>query len=259
VIQLYQPNGVLIPAVEEPRKEISTQPSHNELISAIAEAARDPRVDAAKMRALWELKKEIDAQEAKNSFQRAMQAVQDEIKPIVRDVEVRNKHGELTNKYARLESIDRMIRPVYTKHGFSLTFGARAGDGGTLVISCDCMHRDGFVKNYELPSKLDTPNLAKNDIQALGSTVTYLRRYLTCLIFNVVLANEDNDGAGAPEMLSEEQRNRILDILVACEEFDKNAQKGFLNYMRVDRMEDIPAARYVEAITALQSKMRKRK
>lgn len=36
--------------------------------------------------------------------------------------------------------------------------------------------------------------MAITPVQAVGSTVTYLRRYLSAMVFNVVLADDDDDG-----------------------------------------------------------------
>lgn len=237
-----------------PAREIRRIPQTEELIGIIAEAARDPHVDAAKMRTLWELKQEIDAQASKQAFYRAMKAVQDEVKPVLRSVENDITHS----RYARLEHIDRKIRPVYTKHGFSLTFGARTDTPGTVTITCDCMHQDGYVKPYELPGTLDSTNKAKTGIQAVGSTVTYLRRYLTCLIFNVVLTDDPEDDDGTGEPLTEQQRNKILDLLIACGLEGDNAAP-FLKFMGAASVAEIPARDFRKALTALQAKQRKSK
>lgn len=231
---------------------VEKAPSQAALLAVIAEAARDPHVDAAKMLALWNLKKDIDAQDAKNAFYRAMQAVQEEIRPVVRDAQ--NNHTQ--SKYAKLESIDRAIRPIYTHHGFSLTFGARTDAPGSLTITCECMHREGHTAHYELPGSLDATNKAKTDIQALGSTITYLRRYLTCLVWNVVLTNEDDDGnygSCSADALSQEQLNKLLDLVADMPEATK---QSFLRYMGVSALEQIPARQFTMAVTALNAKRR---
>jgi hypothetical protein len=38
----------------------------------------------------------------------------------------------------------------------------------------------------------------KTALHGLGSSVSYLRHYLTCMIFNVVMRGEDDDGNGFP-------------------------------------------------------------
>src|ERR1700761_8151430 len=97
---------------------IEKQDHKSPVAAMILEAARDPQVDAAKLTALWELAKSIEARDAENAFNRSMMAAQAEMKPILKDSENEQTHS----KYAKLEKIDRAIRPIYTKHGFALSF-----------------------------------------------------------------------------------------------------------------------------------------
>jgi len=70
---------------------------------------------------------------------------------------------------------------------------------GWLRITCTVAHDDGyFEENY-----LDAPvsltgsqggRMAVTPVQAIGSTVTYLRRYLLGMVWNTVLADDDDDG-----------------------------------------------------------------
>jgi ERF superfamily protein len=201
------------------------------------------------MRLMWDMKKEMDEHESKASFYRAMQLVQEELRPVLRNSKGNN------SRYARLEAIDRSIRPIYTKHGFSMTFGARSDSPGMLCITCECMHRDGYQKHYELPGALDAGNKAKSDIQAVGSTVTYLRRYLTCLLFNVVLTDDkdDDDGNAGATSLSHEQLNQILDLLIGCGMEGEKAAP-FLKYMGVKTAEEIAPRDFAKAVEALKAK-----
>ena len=61
------------------------------------------------------------------------------------------------------------------------------------MIVCTVLHKAGHSVTEELPGKVDA-GPARSAIQAVGSSISYLRRYLTCMIFNVVVRNEDKDG-----------------------------------------------------------------
>jgi len=225
------------------------------LLSVIAQAALNPNVDVEKMRALLELKERIDETDAKKLFHAAMIEAQEEMRPVVR-----NCRGDKGSKYANLEAVDRAIRPIYTRHGFVLSFNSKASEDGMITMSCTCMHKGGYSKEYELTGALDSsgPKGEKNKtgIQAAGSTVSYLRRYLTVMIYNIVLTDEDNDGAGTKQTISEAQVNKILDLLMACD-MEGAKSKPFLAFMEISRVEDIPAYRYDTAITNLQTKLKK--
>jgi len=224
------------------------------LLSVIAQAALNPNVDVEKMRALLELKERIDETDAKKLFHAAMIEAQEEMRPVVR-----NCKGDKGSKYANLEAVDRAIRPIYTRHGFVLSFNSKASEDGMITMSCTCMHKGGYAKEYELTGALDSagPKGEKNKtgIQAAGSTVSYLRRYLTVMIYNIVLTDEDDDGAQG-ELIGESQINHILDLLLAVGMEGAKA-KPFLDFMGVKSVEDISTRDYAKAVTSLQAKLRR--
>jgi hypothetical protein len=59
-------------------------------------------------------------------------------------------------------------------------------------------HTAGHTEKYQLEAASDTAGpkgtANKTPLHGLASTVSYLRRYLTCMAFNIVLKNDDNDG-----------------------------------------------------------------
>lgn len=164
------------------------------ILNIIAGVIEKPSVNVEKIRALLEMKREEDKERQRVAYNAAMTLAQNEMVPVVRKSE--NKHTK--SKFAKLEKIDEAIRPIYTRHGFNLEFNSQSIDKDTVRVTCECSHREGFTKKFELAGALDMAGAQgtanKTSIQGLGSTVSYLRRYLTCMIFNVVLTDEDNDG-----------------------------------------------------------------
>lgn len=167
-------------------------------LALIERAARDKTVDVAKMKQLLDMKLEVMRMQRQQEYQQAMCDCQAEMGPVTRQAE--NKHTK--SAYAKLEHISKVIRPIYTKHGFSLTYTSTALADGQRLIVCEVMHRGGHKERHELSGSLDTTGSQgtanKTSIQGLGSTVSYLRRYLTCMIFDVILQDEDDDGQGEP-------------------------------------------------------------
>jgi hypothetical protein len=160
----------------------------------VAMAVRDPNIDVAKLEALMRMQREIIADDARLQFNRAMSAAQAEMQPVMRDA----KNDQTNSKYARLETIDAAMRPIYTRHGFSLSFNSEPIDGPNVRIACEVAHMAGHSKIFHLDAALDTAGpqgrANKTPLHGLGSSVSYLRRYLTCMIFHIVLMNEDTDG-----------------------------------------------------------------
>lgn len=199
------------------------------LIAFLARAVHDPSVDVGKLEAIYRMQREIVADERRAAFHRAMNAVQSEMQAVVRNA----FNDQTRSKFATLEAVDAAIRPVYAKYGFSLSFTETPSDAAEMKITC-IVSRDGHAETYFLSALSDTlgpkgmPN--KTNVQGVGSTTTYLRRYLTCLVFNIALKNEDNDGnrqrpaneetgelisrAQAVELRALMQETRILEAVV---------------------------------------------
>lgn len=167
------------------------------MLTMIQRAATDPAFDADKMQKMMEMYERHTDRTAAAAFNAAMVRAQAEIGPVFRD----KFNAQTNSSYAALESIDRKISPVYTTWGFSLSFGT--GDSplvGHIRTVCDCMHEAGHTKQYHVDLPIDSAGIKgsvnKTGVHASGSTFSYARRYLTMMIFNVVLTNEDDDGNG---------------------------------------------------------------
>ena len=232
------------------------------LLEAVLRASADPRCDTTKMQALLDMRERLEQQQAKREFASAMMLAQSEMQPVVRDAQ--NDHTR--SRYARLETIDAKIRPVYTRHGFSLTFNSNDSADGSVSVSCTVMHTGGFSRDYTLTGGLDSAGSQgkanKTPIQALGSTVSYLRRYLTLMIFNLQLTNEDNDGNRVVGYISEEQVSTIVNMLAACteglsEERHTRVTSDFLRWINAETVSEILASDYPKAMAALQQKLKK--
>ena len=167
------------------------------LMSFIERAAINPDFDVQKFGELLRMQREMEHDQARRAFNQAMASAQAAMPPVVRSAT--NKH--LGNKYAKLEDVDREMRPIYTENGFSVRFGSAPAPEGYIRITCTVAHASGyFEENY-----LDAPTnnvgsqggrTATTGVQAVGSAVTYLRRYLLGMVFNIVLADDDDDGEG---------------------------------------------------------------
>ena len=98
------------------------------------------------------------------------------------------------SKYADLTSIIQVVMPVLNKHGISITQSqsiVQLGGSSMPVVSTNLMHESG-----EYISSMTPIVVAKqNDPQALGSAISYARRYgLQSL---VCLPAEDDDAEKA--------------------------------------------------------------
>src|SRR5688500_12111734 len=167
------------------------------LIQVIERAASNPDIDVEKMERLLAMQERIMTQNAKMAFNEAMRLAQTEMPKIKRNKENKETHS----KYADLEAVTDAAVPIYTKHGFSLSYGTSdCPIPGHYRVTALCAHVEGFERNYQADVPIDNtgPKGTQNKTMThgFGSTMSYGRRYMICLIFNITLANEDNDGNG---------------------------------------------------------------
>lgn len=229
------------------------------VLEIIAAVARDPHTDVAKLRELLDLQERIQAKDAEIEFSRAMKAAQDEMPTVYRE----SKNDSNQSRYAKLEKLDAAIRPIYTKHGFSLSFsGVQPWAAGHVRIKCRVTHVAGHSEPHELEGEPDTAGpkggATKTAIQGMGSTVSYLRRYLTLMIFNVMLSNEDNDGQKVG-WITELQSNSLLTLIQQCatpKETAEEIQSRFLAHMQAKTLGEIHAKDYRKALTILEERLR---
>lgn len=208
------------------------------LISMIERAARDPNVDIGKMERLFEMHERIEARRAEQAFNAAMAAAQAELEPVARG----RKNEHTKSKYAELEAIYAMAKPIITKHGFGPTFGpAKADTPNHIKIVCDLAHAGGFSKRYEGEFPLDGAGLKgtsnKTDIQATGSSFTYARRYMTLLIFDIA-TKDDRDGNATDKTPPKANALDEIKALIA----ETSADLGWIcNNYSIETLDDMTA------------------
>ncbi len=152
--------------------------------------AMDQSVPVEKLAKLIELQERIMAHDAKSAFNTAFAAMQGEI-PVV----VARRSGDSGKwMFAAQEDIVAVVRPILQKHGFSLSFRTEWPDIKTVKVIGILTHRDGHDQRSEFLAAADTTG-SKNAVQALGSSITYGRRYTTCDLLNITTS--DDDGAAS--------------------------------------------------------------
>lgn len=186
-------NGLV---VAEPA-QVPVTPQPVSMLDIIDRASRDPSVDINKLERLIGMKDRMEARQAQVEFDNAMSSAQEEMQPIRANME----NPQTKSEYADQAALDRAIRPIYTRHGFSLSY--RSGDGapaGEVRIVCVVAHRSGHREYPHLDMPADGKGARGGDVMtkthATGAAATYGKRYLLGMIFNLAVARDD-DGNGA--------------------------------------------------------------
>ena len=202
-----------VPAEHIPSTALTTSGVDRWIELAIME-----RADVEKLSKLMDLKERYDAQEARRAYNEAMRRVQAEMPRIKEDA----KNEQTQSMYARIETINRALIPVYTLHGFALSFSEeQATKDHHVRVCCDIYHSGGHTEHKcaELPIDDVGPkgNVNKTQVHATASTWSYARRYLTLLVFNVATGDDDDGqaaGHGQLETLSR-HNNAVRDCFIS--------------------------------------------
>lgn len=173
----------------------------NQFVAVIERLATDPNSDLSKLEKMMDMQERVMDKQAEQAFAASMAAMQSEMPRVF---ELAQGHN-LT--YARLEDINDTIRPVLEKHGFCVTFATHQDDMKAVKVTAICSHKLGAKQETSLILPLDTSG-SKNAVQAVGSTVSYGKRYTMCALLNISTGNDNNGfelGKSASEISGHEK------------------------------------------------------
>lgn len=247
--------GTLAKHQDQGGQVVSPVADTNTFLTFIAEAARDPAVDVSKMERLFEMRERMLAREAHLQFNAALKKAKADMPAVLK-----NKYNEQTKShYANLESVSDAMDPIITQNGFSLTFGtAPTSLDGHYLVTCTLAHEGGHEKNYEAPIPIDSAGIKgtanKTLTHAFGSTMSYGRRYLKMMIFDVKTTDDDGNSASAPAsvFLSDEQLAELEKLIT-----DSGTDRArFLKHMKEETLDSMPASKFDYAKEALKAKQR---
>lgn len=227
---------------------------HDDLTPMVMiQSAIDQKLDPDQLRTLVDMQREWQQDRAREAYNMSMKLAQEEMPIVVRDAV--NNHTK--KRYAKLETVSNQIKPIYTKHGFSLSYGTESSQLEKHVrVICDCMHDKGHTRTYRGDFPYDEEgakgNANKTAIQAVGSTLSYARRYLKLMIFDVTVADEDNDGQNGA-VITPDQIGDINDLLLST----NSDITRFLKWAGVESLDKMPASKFQEAMTFLQRKAKR--
>ena len=218
-------------------------------LAVIAAAARDPQVDVAKMRALLEMHERLMKSQAEIAYNEAMARLQPKLPRIVKGRKIEVK-GSLRSKYAAYEDIDKSVRPLLDEEGFSISYTTEQVGKETKIIMT-IRHRMGHKERSEITLPFDKSEF-RSEVQSLGSTVSFGKRYALCMALNIVTVNEDDDGQAAG-WLTPEQRKNVEEMILACE-MTPTQHAAFLKFAEADTLAQIRARAYDRVMAALRAK-----
>jgi hypothetical protein len=217
------------------RQELADLEKRGQRLAEVAVAATTPTdllalalekgLDTETLSRFMDLQERYEATEARKAYADAMVRCQ----KAMPQIQATADNPQTSSRYAKLEHINAAITPIYTKHGFSISFGEGVpAKDGDIRIEARVLHKLGHTEDYFYDLPLDIGGLRGNEnktpVQAKGSSTSYARRYLTTMIFNLTIGEDldGNGGNGGAGRITEEQA-LTLDALVSENELSHTA------------------------------------
>ena len=240
------------------------------VLALIEKVVFDPRADVDKLEHLTGMYERLKAKQAELAYNAAKGRILKKLAgikivknrpvlPVTENGKPQNGASEVF-KYAPLEEIDKHLRPLLAEEEMDLSYSDEPCEGGGILIRGRLKHLpSGHFEDSFMPAPPDTTG-GKSNVQAVGSTNSFLRRYVACNIFNIVVVGDDDDGNGGT--IDEAQTKTIVELI-------KKAKVGpkFLKYMRAQSVEDagsleaavatIAARDYRKAVSTLEEQIAK--
>lgn len=163
-------------------------------IGMIERVAANKDVDVNKLEKLLDMQERIMGKNAEMAFNRDMALMQAELPTISEKGEIK-VNDVVRSKYARFEDINEAVKPVLQKHGFAINFKTDT-TGGAVKVTGLLTHREGHRETTDMTLPVDVSG-SKNPVQAIGSSVSYGKRYVMEALLNLTSRGQDDDGQKA--------------------------------------------------------------
>lgn len=170
--------------------------------------------------------------------------------------------------YASLDSTLDVIRDVFAKHDLALVQGC-AVVGEEILMRSRVIHKSGQWIETELPLLL-----TKNDMQGMGSGISYARRYLAQAMAGIAQADEDNDGQdaatkpatkkpAAPKLISKDAPD-VIEMKKMIKELGRDEESylkhlSTLNKREITNLNQLDHKESIAALTMLGDLLKKQK
>jgi len=219
-------------------------------VQMVERISANPDIDADKTQKFLDMQMQIMDRQAEMEFNASFNQVQKKLPTVVENCD----NNQTKSKYANIKALSVAIKPIYTAEGFSTSFSeGKAEVEGHIRINGVLRHTGGHKEPYSVELPRDDAGIKgtvnKTPTHAASSTLTYGRRILTLMIFDVA-TGDDTDGNTIETTISDEH---IANLEALLSETDTK-KSDFCRYCKVKTLDDILSRNYRQAVAALEAK-----
>lgn len=236
--------------------------SNQSFMEMIERLSTNKDVDPAKFAAMLDIQERLDARAAENEFNAAFQRLRGKL-PIIKKGDVveypvnknePNGPKKQAFKFAKWEKVQAVIDDIIAEEGFDLTFDSEVHPNGSSVIAI-LHHVGGHTRRTSTPPiPLDTGG-GKNNVQGIGSSMSYGQRYATKFALNLRFEDDDDGERGGMVFINPAQQKIINDLIIETH----TDPDRFMQTLGVAAIENIPLTVYPLARNMLSAKAKKGK
>lgn len=217
------------------------------LMAIIQQAASQPDLDVAKMQQLMELKREWDKDRAAEAYAAAISEFQRKCPQIHKG---RKPQSGPSYSYASYDDVMAVAGPILAECGIAVTFSQEQAEKSLRVT---CRLRVG-THAEDHTFVVPVPDMRVNETQKFGAALSYAKRYALQGALNIVVTDEDTDASNlAVNAITDEQAIQLEEWI----ESTGADRAKFLAFLKVEKLADLPASRFANAMEAIQKKAKR--
>ena len=220
---------------------VKTDTQEMAILQVIERVATSPDADIEKLEKMLDMQERIMDKQAEAEFNKAMVAAISEIPSF--EESTAGHHF----KYATFEQINKIVKPILASHDLFMTFTTNFKDNGVYVTAA-ITHRAGYSRQTTGLFPFDTSG-SKNDIQAVGSAISYGKRYMQNALLNITTHGEDDDGFASQKGISLEQIDKVNRGIITAD----IKPEQLCEYMGIEKISEIKAIDFSKAVQYLHS------
>jgi hypothetical protein len=167
-------------------------------IETLINKAVDSKAAVEVVKELRAMLREDQAIAAKAAFDEAMSRFQAACPVITKSKAVPDRSGATAYRFAPIEKVEEIIRPVERENGFTHTFDQDVSSlPGWVIASCKITHDLGHSETKTVKLPLGTRTAIMSDTQQYAAALTFANRRVLANAYGLVFAGEDKDGGSA--------------------------------------------------------------
>ena len=205
--------------------------------------------DLEKLEKLLAIQEKWEANEARKAYHEAMARFKENPPLITKD----KKNKQYNSDYTSIGNLVNTVNPELSKQSLSASWDIE--QNGIIKVTCIMTHKYGHSERASAQAGADGSG-SKNAIQQIKSTITYLKSVTFESICGLASsdANVDDDGNAVEPKIDETQVayiNKKLDEI-------KADRAKFLEYMKIEKVEDMAKKDYAKAMMAINASKAKK-